>query len=165
METEGIYRRLAAAVAQDEKFFAECKNIRDAIKHRAKYEEDKDGNLVAKPVLAGGSGNRRQTRSTATTQQPPDADTPSSDPAEVLQNVDADEIIDNIADDVEKLEEVAARSIAKLTPDKVCDALTKAWTADQLKDLRSKLNTYINALPLQDAPARRMEMPGFERRV
>jgi hypothetical protein len=45
----------------------------------------------------------------------------------VLQATDAGEIIANIQDDDDKLEEVARASIVKLTPDKVCDVLTKSW--------------------------------------
>ena len=59
----------------------------------------------------------------------------STDPAVVLQATDAGEIIANIADDTDKLEEVAKQSIVKLTPDRACIALTKAWSADQLRDL------------------------------
>jgi hypothetical protein len=55
----------------------------------------------------------------------------------VLQGTDADEIIANIQDDSDKLEEVAKASIVKLTPDKVCDALTQAWDVEQLRDLAS----------------------------
>src|SRR5262249_4946385 len=68
----------------------------------------------------------------------PEISTPvtnSPDPAVVLQATDAGEIIANIQDDADKLEEVAKASIVKLTPDKVCDTLTKAWDADQLPDL------------------------------
>jgi len=59
----------------------------------------------------------------------------STDPAVVLQATDAGEIIANIADDTDKLEEVAKQSIVKLTPDRARIALTKAWSADQLRDL------------------------------
>ena len=69
--------------------------------------------------------------------------TNSTDPAVVLQATDAGEIIANIADDTDKLEEVAK---VKLSPDKVCDALTKAWTAEQLHDLAKRVNTYLATL-------------------
>jgi hypothetical protein len=151
METEGIYRRLADAVAQDEKFFVGCKSIRDAIKRRAKYEEDEDGNLKAKPTPQRGNGNRRQTRSGATTHQPTNADTGAGLETE-LENAAPDEIISSIANDVDKLEEVAVASIAKLTPEKVCKALTDAWTADQLRELQIKLTAHLGSMATQSSP-------------
>jgi len=72
--------------------------------------------------------------------------TNSTDPAVVLQATDAGEIIANIQDDTDKLEEVAKASIVKLSPDKVCDVLTKAWTADQLNDLIKRVNAYLATL-------------------
>jgi hypothetical protein len=69
--------------------------------------------------------------------------TNSTDPAVVLQATDAGEIIANIQDDADKLEEVAKASIVKLTPDKVCDALIKVWTDDQLRDLIKRVNAYL----------------------
>ena len=69
-----------------------------------------------------------------------------TDPAVVLQVTGADEIIANIQDDDDKLEEVAKASIVKLSPDKVCDVLTKAWSAEQLHDLAKRVNTYLATL-------------------
>ena len=69
-----------------------------------------------------------------------------TDPAVVLQATDAGEIIANIEDDADKLEEVARASIVKLSPDKVCDVLTRAWTAEQLHDLAKRVNTYLATL-------------------
>ena len=71
--------------------------------------------------------------------------TNSTDPAVVLQATDAGEIIANIQDDADKLAEVAKASIVKLAPDKVCDALIKVWTDDQLRDLIKRVNVYLNA--------------------
>jgi hypothetical protein len=70
--------------------------------------------------------------------------TNSTDPAVVLQGTDAGEIIANIQDDADKLEEVAKASIVKLTPDKVCDALTQAWDVEQLRDLAKRLSAHLN---------------------
>jgi hypothetical protein len=69
--------------------------------------------------------------------------TNSTDPAVVLQATDAGEIIANIQDDADKLGEVAKASIVKLAPDKVCDALIKVWTDDQLRDLIKRVNAYL----------------------
>ena len=164
-ETERLYRRLAEAVAKKEDFFAKCKSIRDAMKHLAKYEYDDDGNLKLKPERKP-KPRTKKTGNTVTGLPPPDADTPSTDPAVVLQAIDASDIIDNIKDDDDKMEEVAQRSIVKLTPDKVCDALTKAWTSDQLKDLSRRLTLHLNkstdpAAPSMRRPLGSMEMPGI----
>jgi hypothetical protein len=81
--------------------------------------------------------------------------TNSTDPAVVLQATDAGEIIANIQDDTDKLEEVAKASIVKLTPDKVCDVLTKAWTAEQLHDLAKRVNAYLATLTPASTTLRR----------
>jgi hypothetical protein len=157
-ETERLYRRLADAVAQDENFFAECKSIRDAIKHRAKYDDD----LKLKPERK--SSGKGKTGSTAAGLSPPDAATPSTGLKAELENAAADEIIANLEGDA--LEEVAAKSVARMSPEKVCDALTKAWAEDQIKDLRTRLGAYLGSLSStpQDTtapPVRRstLEMP------
>jgi hypothetical protein len=164
-ETERLYRRLADAVAQDENFFAECKSIRDAIKHRAKY----DDNFVLKPAPTK-RASKSGSGSTAAGLDAPEPARSSTDPTVVLQDIDASDIIDNIKGDADKLEEVAARSVAKLTPEKFCDVLKEALAEDQLRELRSLLNTYLSSLhgaPQEDAPARRSSVPHaeFERRV
>jgi hypothetical protein len=71
----------------------------------------------------------------------------------VLQATDAGEIIANIKDDTDKLEEVAKASIVKLTPDKVCDVLTKAWSAEQLHDLTKRVSAYLATLTAPPAPS------------
>jgi hypothetical protein len=143
-ETERLYRRLAEAVATKEDVFAKCKSIRDAMKHLAKYEYDDDGNLKLKPERKS-QPRTKKTGNSVTALTPPEADTPSTGLEAELENAAADEIIGNIRD-ADKLEEVATASIAKLSPDKVCGALTKAWGADQLRDLRSRLSAYLSTL-------------------
>ena len=144
--TERLYRDLADAVAQNENFFANCKSIRDAIKHRAKFEYDDNGNLKAKPETSRKLRKGSETGSTAAGLGPSEADSPSSGLEAELENAAADEIITSIQRDPEKLFEVAEASIAKLTPDKVCGALTKAWDADQLRDLNTRLSAYLSTL-------------------
>src|SRR6516165_12319836 len=78
--------------------------------------------------------------------------TNSTDPAVVLQATDAGEIIANIQDDADKLEEIAKASIVRLSPDKVCIALTKAWSADQLRDLITRVSTYLATLTSAPPP-------------
>src|SRR5262249_59201891 len=89
--------------------------------------------------------------------------TNSTDPAVVLQATDAGEIIANIKDDTDKLEEVAKASIVKLTPDKVCVALTKAWSVDQLRDLIKLVDAYVATLA-STAPPRDLSIPSARRR-
>jgi hypothetical protein len=152
-ETERLYRRLADAAAQQEDFFAKCKGIRDAMKHLAMYET-KDGKLVLKPPKPkpekkAGTGNG------VTVLEPPETDTPSSGLEAELENAAADEIINSIADDTDKLEEVAQRSLTRLTPDKVCDALISAWAPDQVSDLYRRLSTYLSSLGASSSQHRR----------
>jgi hypothetical protein len=163
-ETDRIYRRLAEAVAQKEDFFAKCKSIRDAIKHRAKYDDD----LVLKPEQPSKPRGGKRTGSGAAGLTPPEPAIRSGGLEAELENAAADDIVNNLADDTDKLEEVAQRSIAKLSPDKVCDALTQAWTPDQLRDLRTRLTAYLTAQAnapqdTPSAPVRRstLEMPSL----
>ena len=139
--TENLYRRLASAHADDESIFVDCKSIRDAMKELAKYDL-KSETLVLKPER---KHTPRQTHNgnTVTGLAPPEADTPPTDLKAELENAGADEIIVNIQDDADKLEEVAKASIVKLSPEKVCDALTKAWSADELRDLIKRVNMYL----------------------
>jgi hypothetical protein len=92
-------------------------------------------------------------------------ETPGSpDLKALMENCGVDEI--GIAlRDADKLEEVAIASIAKLSPDKVCGALTKAWGADQLRDLSRRLNAFLGSLtaaPVTSPPPARSVV---ERRV
>jgi hypothetical protein len=89
--------------------------------------------------------------------------TNATDPAVVLQATDAGEIIANIQDDADKLEEIAKASIVKLSPDKVCVALTKAWSADQLRDLIKQVSTYLATLA-SAPPPRDLSIPSSLRR-
>jgi len=90
--------------------------------------------------------------------------TNSTDPAVVLQATDAGEIIANIQDDADKLEEIAKASIVRLSPDKVCIALTKAWSADQLRDLITRVNAYLVTLT-GTPPPRDLSIPSALRRT
>lgn len=166
-ETERLYRRLAEAVAKKEDFFAKCKSIRDAMKHLAKYEYDDDGNLKLKPERKRTSKPRIGNTVTALT--PPEPATPATGLEAELENAAADEIISNIQDDPDKLEEVAQRSIAKLSADKICGALTKALSGEQLRDLIGRLNAFvgtIDATPAETStfkrrPVTTFSMPGL----
>jgi hypothetical protein len=164
-ETERVYRRLADAVAKKPDIFAKCKSIRDAIKRRSEFDE----NLDPKPERKRVTSKKAGSGSTAAGLDAPETDTPSTGLKAELENAAADEIIANLEGDA--LEEVAARSVAKLTPEKVCEVLKEAWAEDQLRDLRSRLNTYLSELhsapqDTSTAPTRpRLEMPGFERRI
>jgi hypothetical protein len=132
-----VYRRLADAVGKQEDVFAECKSIRDAIKHLSGLDE----NLNPKPAPT--RTRKAGTGSTAAALEPPGADTSPTGLKAELENAGADEIIVNIQDDADKLEEVAKASIVKLSPDKVYDALINAWTDDQLRELIRRVNMYL----------------------
>jgi hypothetical protein len=139
-ETERLYRRLAEALAKKPDVFASCNSIRKAMEELAKYNL-KDMTLKPprppRPTSAQ-SGNG------VTALQPPEADTSSGLKAE-LENAAADEIIVSI--DADKLEEVAKASIAKLSPDKVCDAIIGAFSPSQIADLTRRLNDHVLRQP------------------
>ena len=113
-------------------------------KHKAKVfkaESIREARKLLPKSHPRGAGNRNRN------QQDPEisnAVTNSTDPAVVLQATSADEIIANIEDDFDKLEEVAERLIVRLTPDKVCEALTQAWNVEQIIDLQRLLTGYLN---------------------
>jgi hypothetical protein len=144
-ETERLYRRLAEAVAIREDFFAKCKSIRDAMKHLAEYEV-KDGDLVQKPERKKRPSQKSGTGNTVTALEPPETDTPPTGLAAELQHAAADEIISNLQHDTDKIEGLASASISRLSPDKVYDALTKAWTDDQLRELNKRLTARLSTL-------------------
>ena len=118
-ETASLYMRLAEHKSKVSK----AKSIREA---RELLPKAKPRGRERQPEISNGVTN-------------------SPDPAVVLQATDAGEIIANIQDDADKLAEVAKASIVKLAPDKVCDALIKVWTDDQLRDLIKRVNVYLNA--------------------
>jgi hypothetical protein len=140
-ETERVYRRLAVAVGKQEDVFAGCTSIRAALKHLSGLDE----NLDPKPTPTRRPGATR-TGSSATGLQPPEPATSSTGLKEELENAGADEIIANIQDDDEKLEELAKASIAKLTPDKLYDALIEARSVNELRDLAKQLTHHVSAL-------------------
>ena len=75
----------------------------------------------------------------------------SEDLTSMLENCAVDEI-GKALEDADKLEEFEARVISRLTPDKVCGALTKAWPADQLRDLIKRLSTFVESLAATPSP-------------
>jgi hypothetical protein len=143
-ETERVYRRLADAVGKQADVFAECKSIRDAIKHLSTLDE----NLNPKPTRPK-KPRAKRTGSTATALEPPEPDTTSGLEAE-LENAAADEIISNIHD-ADKFEEVAKASFVKLSPEKISDTLTKAWDADQLHELIRRVSGFLAVQPADQA--------------
>jgi hypothetical protein len=146
--TERLYRQLATAVAGNPDIFADCESIRSAVvklspptpttNSESDSCDDEDGEEQ--------SGNALPLPSFAT-----------EDLTEMLENCAVDEI-GKALEDADKLEELAQRSLAKLTPDKVCVALTKAWPADQLRDLIKQLSAFVASLaaPTQAPTVRRV---------
>jgi hypothetical protein len=125
-ETSSVYMRLASAHAEDESIFAECKSIRDAIKKLPRRRRN---------ASADNSGSGSGANSSALLNPQP----ASPDLAAMLQDKAVDEI--GIAlRDADKLDEFETAVILRMTPHKVCVALTKAWTADQLRDLIKRVN-------------------------
>jgi hypothetical protein len=145
-ETERLYRRLAKAVDKKEDVFCSCYSIRKAMEVLAKYNL-KDMSL--KPPREKKPPRQKESGSSAAGLGPPDADKPSGLEAD-LRCVAADEIIAAI--DADKLADLAAKSIGKLSPDQLCVVLGDAWEADQLRDLYSRLGVRLGIAP--HAPAR-----------
>jgi hypothetical protein len=103
--------------------------------------------LLAKPQTEEQKARREATRAAKQAEiAKKKAAGASADLTDLLKGaVDADEIGKALRD-ADKLEEVATASIAKLSPDKVYDALTKVWTADQLHNLIKRVNAYLATL-------------------
>jgi hypothetical protein len=131
-ETASLYMRLAEHKSKvgKAKSIREARELLPKAKPRGREREEEISNAVTNSVG-------------------------STDPAVVFQATDAGEIIANIADDADKLEEVAKASIVKLSPDKVCDVLTKAWSPDQLHDLAKRVSAYLATLTATPAPSYR----------
>jgi hypothetical protein len=153
--TERLYRQLATAIAEDPDIFAGCESIRSAVRkmHEGDDEEESDAgedDSHDDENLEEETGNALPHPSFAT-----------EDLTEMLENCGVDEIGKALAD-ADKLEEFEARVIARLTPDKVCLALTKAWPADQLRDLIKQLSAFVATLT--NAPPPPPTAPSVTRR-
>ena len=145
--TERLYRQLASAVAEDPDIFADCESIRDAVK-KCNESDDEGGEDSGDEDEGddsesgdGESGNALPPGSPA-----------SPDLTSMLQNSAVDEI-GKALQDANKLDEVETAVITRMTPDKVSSALTKAWTADQLRDLIKLVNAYLVTLTPTPAPS------------
>jgi hypothetical protein len=131
--TERLYRQLASAVAEDADIFADCESIRDAVKklHKSDDEDNSD------------SGDDADEQESGNALPPPKP--ASEDLTSMLENCAVDEI-GKALQDADKLDEFETAVITRMTPDKVSNALTKAWSADQLRDLIKLVNTYLLTL-------------------
>jgi hypothetical protein len=150
--TERLYRQLASAVTEDPDIFADCESIRSAVVKLQESDSSNDPNGDFAEDLAEAGENADDEESGNALPHPSFA---TEDLTEMLQNCAIDEIGTALAD-ADKLEEFEARVIARLTPDKVCVALTKAWPADQLRDLIKQLTTFVASLGAPSAPRREL---------
>jgi hypothetical protein len=135
--TERLYRQLATAVAEDPDIFAGCESIRSAVVKMQEPDDKEESDESDSRDDEDGeeeSGNALPHPSFAT-----------EDLTEMLENCAVDEI-GKALKDADKFDEFEARVISRLTPDKVCVALTKAWDASQLRDLVRHVNAYLNTL-------------------
>jgi hypothetical protein len=137
--TERVYRQLATAVAGNPDIFADCDSIRSAL---AKLNEPKDDDEESKDDSSEDNSDKCDDEE-ETGSALPHPSFASEDLTEMLENCGVDEI-GKALEDAEKLEEVATASIARLTPDKVCDALIKAWDAEQLAGLVKRVNAHLS---------------------
>jgi hypothetical protein len=130
---------LASAVAEDADIFADCESIRDAVKKC---------NPTTTTTSDSGDedeGDDSESGEDESGNALPPSKPASEDLTSMLQNSAVDEI-GKALQDANKLDEFETAVITRLTPDKVCVALTKAWTADQLRDLIKRVNEYLTTL-------------------
>jgi hypothetical protein len=151
-ETERLYRRLAVAASKKEGFFADCRSIRDAIKHLSGFDKDLNPRPPKPPHTGSGANG------------PTPTSTDTGGLEGELRNADADEIISGLGHDADKIADLAVRSIASLSPEKVCDALKKAWTKDQFDDLIKRVNSYLSTLR-SIPPENELVAPSASRRL
>jgi hypothetical protein len=137
--TERVYRQLATAVADDPDIFVDCESIRSALAKLNGPKDEEESN--EENSNEDDSPDEEESGSAL-----PHPSFASEDLTEILENCGADEI-DQALQDADKLEEFEARVIARLTPDKVCAVLTKAWPVDQLRELIKQLTTFVNTAP------------------
>lgn len=103
--------------------------------------------LLAEPLTAEQKAQREATRA-ANPKKKAESNRSgaSADLTDLLKGaVDADEIGKALRD-ANKLDEFETTLLGQMTPDKVCGALTKAWAADQLKDLNRRLTLHLSKL-------------------
>lgn len=136
--TERPYRQLASAVGDDPDIFADCDSIRSAL---VKLNPPPDPTPTANSESDSDDEDGEEESGNAL----PHPSFATEDLTEMLENCAVDEI-GKALEDADKLDEVATASIVKLTPDKVCVALTKAWDAEQLLDLVKRVNAYLSSL-------------------
>ena len=137
--TERLYRQLASAVAENANIFVDCDSIRSAV---AKL------NPPAAPTPTPNSesdSSDDEAGDDETGNALPHPSFATEDLTEMLENCAVDEI-GKALEDADKLDEFEARVISRLTPDKACTALTKAWPADQLRELIKQLNAFVASL-------------------
>jgi hypothetical protein len=145
--TERLYRQLASAVAEDANIFADCESIRKKLNES---DDDEDGG--DKDTGDDSESDEEEDEEESGNALPLGKPT-SEDLTSMLQNSAVDEI-GKALQDANKLDEVETAVITRMTPDKVSSALTKAWTADQLRDLIKLVNAYLTTLtPTAPAPS------------
>lgn len=142
--TERLYRQLASAVTENPDIFADCESIRSAV---AKLQGDDEEESNEENSNEDDSSDEEESGNAL-----PHQSSTSEDLTSMLENCAVDEI-GKALEDADKLEEFEARVISRLTPDKVCGALTKAWPADQLRDLIKRLSTFVESLTATPPPS------------
>jgi hypothetical protein len=139
--TAELYMRLA----KNKNKIADCKSVRDAdLKLRQPStgssntttpdNETADKDETADEDDEGGGNSQR----VVTTPQGA-----SEDLTSLLENCAVDEIGKALRD-ADKLDEFETALITRMTPDKVCDALTQAWKVDEIIVLYRQLAAYLN---------------------
>jgi hypothetical protein len=135
--TERLYRQLASAVAEDADIFSGCESIRDAVKK------------LNPTTTTSDSGESDSDADDDTDEEESGNALPqwtgSKDLTDLMKISEVDEI--GIAlRDADKFDEFTKTSVAKMSPDKLSEALTKTWTADQLRELIKRVNEYLLTL-------------------
>jgi hypothetical protein len=148
--TERLYRQLALAVAENPDIFADCESIRSAVKKLNDDDEDEDEEDSGDEDQGDDSESDDDADEDESGNALPPGNPRSEDLTSMLQNSAVDEI-GKALQDADKLDEFETAVITRMTPDKICVALTKAWTADQLRDLIKRVNDYLLTLTTTSA--------------
>jgi hypothetical protein len=85
----------------------------------------------------------------------------SPDLTELIKNTGVDEVGKALAD-ADKLEDFEAAAIKRMSPDKLYNAVIKAWDVDEVRELSKQLTAYLNTLG--PSPQRDLNIPAALRR-
>jgi hypothetical protein len=143
--TERLSRQLASAIADDPDIFADCDSIRSAVEKLNGSDDADDAKDEASEDDRNADADEDKQSGNALPPRKSASDFEHDDLTSMLENCAVDEIGKALAD-ADKLDEFQAATISRLTPEKVCEALAKAWNVDQLRDLSKRLGDHLSTI-------------------